>query len=139
MSWSRAGWDLPLSVIVPSTAPPPPNRMILDEPKLAVPPPRIWRIVLVMSRRSESLSGLAPPVPSRTVREPRSSSALTVAAVRPPDSAAGISTRADQRVISSTRSWPALAASPARLVLMSSRPLSGPSLKLPVISPTGPR
>ena len=51
--------------------------MIRDELKLAVPRPRILPAVFRMSRRSLSLSGLAPPVPSRTASEPRSSSAVT--------------------------------------------------------------
>ena len=101
--------------------------MIREEVKLAVPPPRIPLMVFLISRRSPSVSGLAPPVPSRTSSEPRSSSALTVAAVRPPSSSAGTSTCADHRVTSMVRSWPALAASPARLVLMTTRPVSGPS------------
>src|SRR6266851_646378 len=134
---SRTGCVLPLSVSVPSIAPPlAPERMIRDEVKLAVASPRIALICFLMSRRSPSLSGLAPPVPSRTSSEPRSSSAVTLAAVTPPSSSAGTSTCADHRVTSRVRSWPALAASPARPVLMTTRPASGPSRKLPVYAVT---
>ena len=126
-----------LGGVVPPGADSEPAGMIRDEAKLAVPPPRIPPICFLISRRSRSVSGTAPPVPSRTSSEPRSSSALTWAAAWPPSSSAGTSTCADQRVTSMVRSWPALAASPDRLVLMTTRPVSGPSRKLPVDAATG--
>ena len=112
--------------------------MIREEAKLALPLPRIPPICFLISRRSRSVSGRAPPVPSRTSSEPRSSSALTVAADWPPSLSAGTSARADQRVTSMVRSCPALAASPARPVLMTTRPVSGPRRKLPEVAATGP-
>src|SRR5450755_10699 len=136
---SRTGCVWPLKVSEPSTAPPlAPKRTARDEVKLAEPSPRIPLMVFLMSLRSPSLSGLAPPVPSRTSSEPRSRSAVTLAAVTPPASSSGTSTCADHRVNSMVRSWPALAASPARLVLITTRPVSGPSRKLPVFAVTGP-
>src|SRR5208282_1502240 len=135
---SRAGWVFPFRVAVPSIAPPlAPEAMIRDEAKVAVAPPRMFSICFLIWARSPSVSGLAPPVPSRTSSEPRSRSAVTVAAVRPPSSSAGTWTRADHRVTSMVRSWPAFAASPARPVLMTTRPVSGPSRKLPVFAVTG--
>jgi hypothetical protein len=81
-----------------------PVRMIRDEVKLAVPSPRMPLTVFLMSARSESVSGLTPPVPSRTASEPRSRSAETVAAVTPPASSGGTSIRADHLVTSMVRS-----------------------------------
>jgi len=102
---SRTGSLCPLSVNVPSTAPPlEPKRTILEEVKVAVPVPRIELICFLISPRSRSLRGLAPPVPSRTSSEPRSKSACTVAALTPPASSSGTSTCADQRVTSMVRS-----------------------------------
>src|ERR1700678_3132656 len=90
---SRTGCVLPLIVSVPSIAPPlAPKRLIFDEAKLAVELPRMLVICFLISRRSPSVSGLAPPDPSRTSSEPRSRSALTCAAVTPPASSAGTST-----------------------------------------------
>src|SRR5580704_5709477 len=136
---SRTGSLWPLRVNVPSTAPPlEPKRTILEEVKLAVPVPRMELICFLISPRSRSLRGLAPPVPSRTSSEPRSNSAFTVAALTSPAASSGTSTCADQRVTSMVRSWPALAARPARPVLSITRPLSGPSRKVPVLAATGP-
>ncbi len=102
---SRTGSLCPLRVNVPSTAPPlEPKRTILEEVKLAVPVPRMELICFLISPRSRSLRGLAPPVPSRTSSEPRSNSAFTVAAVTPPAASSGTSTCADQRVTSMVRS-----------------------------------
>ena len=75
--------------------------MIRDEVKRAVPRPRILPAVFRMSRRSLSLSGLAPPVPSSTASDPRSSSAVTSAAATP---SPGTVTVADQRATSMVRS-----------------------------------
>jgi hypothetical protein len=79
--------------------------MTRDEAKLACAAwPSIFRAEFWMSLRSRSVSGLAPPVPWRTARELRSSSAVSVAAAMPPLAASGTVARADQRVISIVRS-----------------------------------
>src|SRR6266702_4511557 len=83
------------------------------------------RRVLLISARSASVSGFPPPVPSRTSKESTSASIVTAESR---GLAVSRTTSHRQRVTSMMRSWPALAPSPVRAVLISSRPESGPSV-----------
>ncbi len=85
-------------------------------------------MVFLISARSESVSGLTPPLPSRTSSEPASTSTFTEDLA---GSAESRVTSACQRVTSMVRSCPAFAPSPVRLVLISSWPDSGPSVYMP--------
>src|SRR6185437_12863768 len=128
---SRMPRDTPCMVSVPAITP------AAGEPADDAGDRVIWCEV-------KSASALAPPVPSRTVSEPRPRSAVTVASATPPPASPGVVTCASQSVISRVRSWPARAASPSRPVLTSTRPDSGPSWYVPapcvpVLSAMAPR
>src|SRR5581483_6830486 len=120
---SRSGIVRPRYVTLPSTA----LSATRVEVNVADPAPRIFDMVFSMSARSLAVSGLAPPVPSRTASDPRSSSAVTHAEAR----SSPTITDAVQRVTSISRSCPARAARPARPVLIATRPAAGPSWYVP--------
>src|SRR6266568_3435575 len=123
---SRSGWVTSRSVSSPSTvALSSSTRTVVDTNNACgcSPVRRSLALVLLISRRSLSVSGLAPPCPSRTWRQRRSTSTARRGWL---SGASGMVMVPCQRVASMTRSCPARAATPSPRTPARSAPATPP-------------